>query len=95
MGAEFNFDKLNAKNDADAIIEVQGMIEHAKYDSGHGGYTGTLAEADGAVIKTPDEPIKDESDAEEWLDNHAPKWGPALIIKDAAGEYYSGACCSS
>jgi hypothetical protein len=33
-------------------------------------------------------------EVEAWLDSHAEKWGPMLIVK-AGEEYFAGANCSS
>ena len=93
MGCEYNYQKLIADNQADAVIEVEGMIEQDAYECGHGGYTGTLAEADGVIVEghTPES----DEDAEEWLDGHSDKWGPAVIVKAKDGSYHVGANCSS
>ena len=93
MGCEFNFRVLKAKNDVDAKTEVVAIIEQAAYDYGHAGYTGSFAEADGVVLSL--NILENLDAAESWLDEHAEKWGPAIIVKTEAGEYCVGALCSS
>ena len=93
MGAEFNFTTLSADNDKQALEQGNEVIKQAQYDEGHGGYTGSFAEAQGCqVVKNDD---LEGADAEEWLDERAEKWGPALIVKAKDGRYYMGALCSS
>lgn len=94
MGAEFNFAKLRSTNDKDALKEVSEMISEARYMHGHGGYTGTLAEARGCEIHRSYAP-KCESEAQAWLCENANKWGPAIILRTPDKEYFVGALCSS
>lgn len=92
MGCEFNFDRLSAMDKAAAIAEGKAMIDQAKYDHGHSGYTGSWAECCGVEIvdcgATPPEEIED------WLDRKAEKWGP-MLITECGGRWYAGALCSS
>lgn len=91
MGAEFNFKKLKAATQAEALKEGHQLIDQARYESGHGGYTGTWAEC--TDVEFRDDEV-DPVEVESWLDANAEKWGPMLIVK--AGEsYYAGAICSS
>lgn len=93
MGAIFNFQRLKSKTSPDALREANDVIAAAAYEHGHGGYTGSFAEARGAEIAsfTPD----GAAQAEEWLDENAEKWGSALLVQDKAGVWYMGALCSS
>lgn len=95
MGCEFNFTGLQAKSNEDALKEGNEVIQQHLYSDGHGGYTGTFAEAQGCEIAIPPVSVVDEESAEDWLDETALKWGPALLIKAADGNYYMGAHCSS
>ncbi len=92
MGAEYNFTVLKAKTETDAIKESTEMIHQAKYDHGHSGYTGSWAECHGVQVidcgSTPG------SEIENWLDEHAEKWGP-MLITECDGRWYAGAICSS
>lgn len=94
MGCEFNFEQLKATNDEAAKQEVERLIDQAAHEHGHGGYSGSFAEANGCKI---DKSVLFDSvsDAEEWLDEHAEKWGPAIVVVTKAGEYCVGANCSS
>jgi hypothetical protein len=94
MGCEFNFEILHATNDADALQEVSAMIDQAKYEYGHSGYSGTFAEARGCEINKS-VIFEGITDAEDWLDEHAEKWGPAIIVLTQSGKYCVGANCSS
>lgn len=94
MGCSFNFIALQAKKRDAAMVEAQAVIEQACYEHGHGGYTGTFAEAQGCeVARHP--ALKSREDAEEWLSEHALKWGPALLVVTTDGNYCMGANCSS
>jgi hypothetical protein len=94
MGCSFNCIELQAKKKEAAMIEATAVIEQESYEHGHGGYTGTFAEAQGCEFaKHP--PLKTQEDAEEWLNDHAQKWGPALLVKKTDGTYCMGANCSS
>ena len=55
-------------------------VQEAQYDHGHSGYTGTIAEKDGFIMKTvPEgEPIKDF--VNRTLEDND-KWGAAFCIK--------------
>lgn len=92
MGCAFNFAILKAKNEGEARKEVEELIETAAWEHGHGGYTGSFAEANGVAVHK--NTFSDLSDAEEWLDENAEKWGPAIIAKTKDGKYCVGANCS-
>lgn len=94
MGAEFNEYRLKATNDNDALKDVRAIIERCYYDWGHGGYTGSFAEANGVEFRKDVKPT-DYATAVDWLDENCRKWGPILIVKTAEGEYIAGAWCSS
>ena len=90
MGAS-EFFATGYGDDADEAFDY--AVSDAKYQYGHGGYTGTIAEKnDFRMIQVPDG--KDPYDyADELLDddNHwvGNKWGPAGCIEIRAGiEYY-------
>lgn len=92
MGCIFNFQRLTAKTEREARLEAEQTIQRAAWEHGHGGYTGSFAEAHGIDVDahTP----ADAAAAEEWLDENAEKWGPAVLVRDAAGVWYMGANCS-
>lgn len=98
MGCEYNQIKLNGKLTPKEVKEkVMEYIEECAYESGHGGYTGTMAEATGVrvitdkVFKTEDEaenyltgiwvPEPDNPNQGEYTDGVVRKWGPAICVK--------------
>ena len=87
MGADVFFTNASGKTAGEAFAEA---VRRARYDHGHAGYTGTLAEKDDfAVIAVPygEEPMKfadkliDECDSR--IDD---KWGPAGCIQTKTDE---------
>lgn len=93
MGCEFNFAVLDgATTEAEAIEQVKDIIDTCLYEHGHGGYTGSFAECTGVTVSK--ETFTDFDAAERWLDEHAEKWGDAIIVKTDQG-YCVGANCSS
>jgi hypothetical protein len=96
MGAEFS--QFIARCEKREITRVfREHVEECRYDHGHAGYTGTMAEANGCRM-TGKEFINQE-EAESWLEENAQKWGPALIVKvilnDQEPFWLFGAWCSS
>lgn len=72
------------------------LQERLRYDNGHAGYTGTMAEAHGLTIRS--EVFEDAKAANEWLQTHFEKWGPALAVrygKPEGNTWLVGALCSS
>jgi len=91
MGSCFNFEKLKASTDEEAIRAGEALIDQAAYEHGHSGYTGSFAECRGVELVKANVPVEE---VEAWLDEHAEKWGPMLIVK-VGEEYFAGALCSS
>lgn len=91
MGSNFNFTKLKATIDEEAILAGEAVIDQAKWEHGHGGYTGSFAECRGVDLVKADVSVEE---VETWLEERAEKFGPMLIVK--VGEaYFAGALCSS
>ena len=96
MGACFQMFSCKADNTSNAVEQCLGYIENCKWNYGHGGYSGTMAECRGAymVNKT----FGDFHEAEDWLLENADKWGPAIgvqVTNTEKGDYYLfGAICS-
>jgi hypothetical protein len=70
----------------------------AQYDSGHGGYTGTIAEKSGFVMFNLPEGVTTNEQIEKWIgdayDDEGPlgeiysdKWGPAAAVKLPDGSF--------
>jgi hypothetical protein len=85
MGAEFQMDEIpEGVGLAEAFRLVQ---DRARYDHGHAGYSGTIAEADGfQEVLHPEFATMDDASA--WADAHAEKWGPALVVSVKGGKKY-------
>jgi len=94
MGAEFCLlteSKSNTPEDK-LLAFFGGVIDECKYESGHGGYSGTFAEAPGLIVT--DKVFSDSSEAEDWLGDNAKKWEPALAVS-CGDNWMIGAVCSS
>jgi len=92
MGCQFNFSRLKATTDDAAIKETRDLIDESRYENGHGGDSGTFAEAHGCVVNK--KTFNTFSEAEDWLDENAEKRGPAVIVSTKEG-YCVGANCAS
>ena len=98
MGAQFDGTVIrNAKNETEAIQMCHQAIKDSAWENGHGGYSGTLAEAHGATIDRS-KTFDNTDDAWEYLEEVAEKWGPAVGVKvtlENETVYVFGALCSS
>lgn len=103
MGADFDFSKgfdAGPGNQQEIRQKVlnhgRDLISEAQWDSGHGGYTGTFAEAaDVDIVNTK---FSDGNVAEAWLEETCQKWGPMIAVPYSDGEtikWAFGALCSS
>ena len=92
MGAEFHMDEIpEGMGLAAAFNQVQSQ---ARYEHGHAGYTGTIAEADG--FQEVLHPEFDTFDAAyKWAEARAEKWGPALVVSVRGGKKYFAGIYSS
>ena len=88
MGACEFFTMAKGKTAREAFSNV---VEDAKYEFGHGGYTGTIAEKNSfTVIDLPkgEEAYAYANDLMDKDDDRiSDKWGPAGCIKTEEGEY--------
>ena len=87
MGADVFFTNASGKTAQEAFNEA---VDQARYDYGHAGYTGTLAEKDDfAMVAVPDgedpEKYADSliDDCDYRIDD---KWGPAGCIQTKVDE---------
>jgi len=83
---------FTARGVGDTIAEAfNNAVEYARYQYGHAGYTGTIAEKTSFVIIPLPEGRSAESYAYELLDNSDErindKWGPAGAIKSDENEW--------
>jgi hypothetical protein len=96
MGACFVTVKAYADDPKVAKTICENYIEQHQYEYGHGGYTGTFAEAKGVCIESM--VFSHYEDAFLWLEDNAEKWGPAIgvLVREEDNEpyYMFGAWCS-
>ncbi len=79
MGAQFNSITFAAQSESELKINVNHAIADAKYDHGHEGYSGSLAEARG--LRIAPNTFKTLNDAEDWLTNNHEKHSPILAVR--------------
>ena len=98
MGACFDGTVIRgANNEHEALAMCRQAITDSQWENGHGGYSGTLAEANGAAIDRS-RTFDNTNDAWEYLEEVAEKWGPAVGVKVTLEDetvYVFGALCSS
>ena len=79
--------------------EYDTLCENRAWESGHGGYSGTFAEARGALTYVEDQAPMGYNQAYEHLDNTAQKWEPGLAApftnEDGKEQWMVLAVCSS
>jgi hypothetical protein len=82
MGAQVFFSKASGKTAAEAFASARA---EAQYMSGHGGYTGTIAEKDRFVTIEVPAGVDAEKLAGDMIDDDDPrvsdKWGPAGCVR--------------
>ena len=93
MGADVQFYNVTCK-EKDLDAEADKLRAEMRYEHGHGGYTGTIAE-DNGELKLINKPMS-KDDAEDYIFDHAEKWEASLAIpiKDKENEYIIGGCYS-
>ncbi len=89
MGAQVFSTTAKGKTAKEAF---QAAREHAQWESGHGGYSGTIAEKHEFVLIPLPEGKKPSAYADELIQAGDPriddKWGPAGCIELKKGEEY-------
>jgi hypothetical protein len=96
MGASYQEARFRAKDRSAAHAHGLALIEQAKWEHGHGGYTGSFAECDGVTVM--DRRFPTARSASSYLNEAAEKYEPALIVQleTAPGEeaeWLMGAWC--
>lgn len=90
MGAEFMIERVKANTPRSRTVEqvYNYLVNTAQYESGHGGYTGTIAESPGFTFVK--EQFYSFDRAEEYLEKHCCKWEDTLVVSVASdkGEYW-------
>ena len=88
MGAETFVSRARGKTAAKAF---NAAVDQARYEYGHGGYTGTIAEKDSFTMIPLPEGMGAVEYADHLIDNGDAriddKWGPAGCIKVADGDF--------
>jgi hypothetical protein len=90
MGAEYIETTIRAKNKTELERKFKEAQEQARYEYGHRGYTGTLAECDGLeVLHAPGLIFLSRAEAQAAADKQAKKCGPAIAAPyvNIAGEH--------
>lgn len=96
MGATTDF--RTYKTDDTAVVKKKfaSACEDARYEDGHGGYTGTIAEMSG--VKTwKDLRLDSRDEAEDYIDENHDKWDDAMAVSyvvDGAVHWIVGGWCS-
>lgn len=88
MGACDFFTKAEGNDAKEAFMNAR---EEAAWESGHGGYTGTIAEKRDFVMVSVPEGKSPMDYVNRMMDNNDPrindKWGPAGCVKLQEGKY--------
>ena len=96
MGACFQMRVVKDKPDQKWYDQ---LVDNAAWECGHGGYTGSFAEASGTLGFPAAGTFPNLRAAELWLDDHAQKWEAGLAVPfktDTDGIHWAiGAVCSS
>lgn len=95
MGASTFFDEGKGATPQEAF---QALVEEAQWESGHGGYTGTIAEKDGftLILRTFETDTEAYAYAQHLIDvddeRVDDKWGPAgaLALPEDGGWLFFG-----
>ena len=88
MGASDFWTKASGKTAKEAFSAAR---TEAQYESGHGGYTGTIAEKHSFIVLEPTAGTTPEAFARALAegadDRYEDKWGPALCVKLGEGKW--------
>ena len=80
MGAAYVSYSVGDLTDQQLKEDFRNKQERAGHDHGHGGYSGTIYEAQGLVIRR-DKVFPTTLAADDWLNENAEKWGPAIAVR--------------
>ena len=78
MGACFDLRFVEETDKQKAKEIFESMQEECRYENGHS-YSGGIGMATG--LRFTDEVFSGSREAEEWLEDNAEKWGPALAVR--------------
>jgi hypothetical protein len=88
MGAAFDYERIKAKSMAEAVAKARDAIEQAKYDYGHAGYSGTLAESPGVDVRK--ETFVTFEEAQDFARKNHHKWERAFLIETKKDYFFGG-----
>ena len=100
MGASFDCRRVSVEQ-VPTSVELRRWFDEVqradRHENGHS-YSGSIGMASGLTVRSI-ATFDSIAEAEEWIDDHAEKWGPALAAQalDAKGRpwWVVGAWCSS
>ena len=93
MGADFDSTTIRAKNEQELRNAYAAVQRDCAWEHGHGGYTGTFAEA--APGLTIQRGIWNYEEAVTHCEDNHPKWEAAWAYNLGNGKWFVGAWCSS
>jgi len=97
VGATTDFRVYKIADKKTVKAKFSEACEHARYESGHGGYSGTIAEMHG-VGKWMNMLLPGIDEAEDYIMNHHEKWEDAMAISfmlaDGTFGWVVGGWCS-
>lgn len=79
MGAEYQYRTYDQCSESELYKKVSDACDEERYESGHGGYSGTWAEKSGCVITR--ETFNSYDEAEDWVCENNDKWGELVAVK--------------
>lgn len=77
MGAVYVDYSFDASDEKTLMKKFQGMSDDARYENGHGAYSGNLDRGVRIVARE----FKTHDEASDWVSNNHSKWNPALAVK--------------
>lgn len=96
MGACFDAVFVNTTDKVEAGKKLEHILEEDRYENGHS-YSGSIGMVDG--YKFTDKAFDSPISAENWLQENAEKWGPALGVRVTTDKghdgWFFGAICPS
>jgi len=79
MGAYFNSISFSVCAEPELRTLFQSHQAECRYEGGNDGYAGHMGVANGLSVS--EQTFTNSVEAEEWLSDHAKKWGPAIAVK--------------
>lgn len=93
MGAALDVRRYDSL--AEAHARWDGDQQAARYEYGHGGYTGTVAELPRELPRVPDAEASTVEEARRLIGDRHEKWSTAMVVALPNGSVLVGGLCSS